>query len=1460
MSALPPNFDIDIIPSATDRHKVLWYYTRYVEDYYNEYRFGHFIMAAYAAVPALLTPDLLYKIWLNFNQYQWGKNPIAIHRIAVSDVLLSPLCREVGYELYEMDEDIRNAFLQWLDIETGDKGTWKSRLLQPAKQIAAFVEEYHQKINPGEQLWGKTYAERQTIDALNYSEPERAQESLWQKFRDAWTKGQQTEGLRLLHILALNDARLDVLYRRENKNALPALKQNAQFAEAWKSLIHENNQGFLKIIQNRPSLLDFIYDKPSADGQSLPVKVPKTVDKAVKKVKKATVYALIVAIDNYINPKYNLKGCINDAILLKKTVEDFCKTQGFPLKLTLLTDREATFKAVSQQIEHFKNARNDDYCFFYFSGHEAHDKNQKTNDGRHLILHDTKVENSETHFRQLTLENLFYDIILENNAQCVLVFDTHEVQSEQFKEDLFKGNLRKNADILRGSMVILNASRVAETTLETMIGDKQHGVFTYSMVETLQEENFKISYKSLIEKVKLKVRNRNKDDKQNPFIEAFPNNAADLQFLNDTTLPSKKSYIVSYSTNNGWILNIGHIHGVPLYTEGLAIELSNGLKANVLETNVTYCKLEELDELDKMKQYEAYASLPIEPLRLSIKLNNEEDAAIRDKLLKELTNFPDIVIQEVAQYEVQVVKNALTLTQPEQITPIFKSDNPFDELSIIDFFKKIQDVALWEHRYNWSNSIDEKPDFKIDLLDYQGQAIENSTLKLQEDNTKNTVKFALTNRNANPLWVCVLYFSNDFSIVNLTPANVLLQADHTHFVNYQGEDTIEFTVEHDEVVQGIIEFKERFKIIISTEEFDLDMFNKQGLVRDKEQVLKTRAIGRPAKELPKLWQSFSIDIKLIDTVAIAKIKETIQQLIVAEKIEQAIYATYNWMNYRIKHERNVKSPSLVMSEIMDIRDKWLKNTEGVEDIGKRILSIVSQNSNTPIEIQEKTTPQYVKTDKKALFLASNTSNAAILQMDAELGRCLEVSQSNKSVIKPKSERTTTPASLQIALLKNKPQIVHFASSSDNNPVGIYATDLEGNNIPLNIKQLGYLFTLCLRKFNIDLILFNRCATAEQAKIISEAGIPYVVVINRQLNDDQANDFIKGFYTNLSENIDYETSFNLTKTGMAAFLKDSEIAILYKNTEGLVSNANEPDPYIRYVQAAPNTINRLLYDSEHTTTLQKTLIRQEGEPPVDDEHANAVYDNVGIFLEYLQGEHNWLSLDNKGCDIPINIHYDRNYGNIFWDGQNLVIGDGDGKAFNKFAYSLPVVSAALAKGISFIAKLKFKDQSGSLSVNIADVLATAIKQKHLNQTADTADWLIGEDVYTGTFGGKAFRSLKAPDDKTLVGQPQPVHMKNLLVGETSDGFTHQNAGIPNKAFYLVAIELGTQQAAKLWFAAFKLLKVNAKFLDLYKALIKVVPQFYEKAHQKDVVKTIDMAFEKVGIIEAEKVVKKKAVKK
>ena len=93
-----------------------------------------------------------------------------------------------------------------------------------------------------------------------------------------------------------------------------------------------------------------------------------------------------------------------------------------------------------------------------------------------------------------------------------------------------------------------------------------------------------------------------------------------------------------------------------------------------------------------------------------------------------------------------------------------------------------------------------------------------------------------------------------------------------------------------------------------------------------------------------------------------------------------------------------------------------------------------------------------------------------------------------------------------------------------------------------------------------------------------------------------------------------------------------------------------------------------------------------------------------------------------------VHYGTNYQNAFWNGRQMVYGDGDGKIFASFTSDIDVIGHELTHGVQqFETNLEYKDESGALNESLADVFGIMIKQKVLNQDAGTSDWLIGENV-------------------------------------------------------------------------------------------------------------------------------------
>jgi Zn-dependent metalloprotease len=85
--------------------------------------------------------------------------------------------------------------------------------------------------------------------------------------------------------------------------------------------------------------------------------------------------------------------------------------------------------------------------------------------------------------------------------------------------------------------------------------------------------------------------------------------------------------------------------------------------------------------------------------------------------------------------------------------------------------------------------------------------------------------------------------------------------------------------------------------------------------------------------------------------------------------------------------------------------------------------------------------------------------------------------------------------------------------------------------------------------------------------------------------------------------------------------------------------------------------------------------------------------------------------------------------------------------------------------------------------MSDVFGFLIKQFVKNQTADQADWLIGEGLLAAGVNGVALRSMKDPgsafDDPLLGKDPQPKHMDDFVHTFEDNGGEHINSGIPKR---------------------------------------------------------------------------------
>lgn len=135
-------------------------------------RFGeaHLYLAYHAAFPLALTPDLLYRLWANFQRDIRGK-VLGVPWVAVADLLLSTLCDEVGHELYEMNGSVRNALLSRLK---DDSNFGSQRLNELSDFLLEYVRQKIQSDDPDT----RDFAQSQQWTALAYTQPSKAAHEL----------------------------------------------------------------------------------------------------------------------------------------------------------------------------------------------------------------------------------------------------------------------------------------------------------------------------------------------------------------------------------------------------------------------------------------------------------------------------------------------------------------------------------------------------------------------------------------------------------------------------------------------------------------------------------------------------------------------------------------------------------------------------------------------------------------------------------------------------------------------------------------------------------------------------------------------------------------------------------------------------------------------------------------------------------------------------------------------------------------------------------------------------------------------------------------------------------------------------------------------------------------------------------------------------------------------------------
>jgi Zn-dependent metalloprotease len=251
----------------------------------------------------------------------------------------------------------------------------------------------------------------------------------------------------------------------------------------------------------------------------------------------------------------------------------------------------------------------------------------------------------------------------------------------------------------------------------------------------------------------------------------------------------------------------------------------------------------------------------------------------------------------------------------------------------------------------------------------------------------------------------------------------------------------------------------------------------------------------------------------------------------------------------------------------------------------------------------------------------------------------------------------------------------------------------------------------------------------------------------------------------------------------------------------------------------------------------------------DPSARRAYEQTEKVATFYKKSFGRNSVDNKGKTLVSSIHYSRFYTNAFWDGSQMVYGDGDGLIFLDFTSSNDFIGHELTHGVTqYSAGLIYTDEPGALNESISDVFGSVFRQWEAGQTVTEADWMMGADLMGPTaleHGWKCVRDLSDPGAAHSLSK-QPSDYAHYIPG----GDPHDNSGIANHAFYLAAMAIGGaswETSGKIWYKALTSKKATGKmqFKDFARLTVDAAKTLFPR--DAKIADAVKQAWTTVGVI-------------
>ncbi|MEH2336006.1 caspase family protein [Nostoc sp.] len=506
------------------------------------------------------------------------------------------------------------------------------------------------------------------------------------------------------------------------------------------------------------------------------------------------IYALLVGIDEYLNPGNTLNGCVSDIEAVKRFLNSRLKYQPHIEKLI---NEQATRQAVINKFEnHLCQAGKNDVVLFYFCGHGSqelaapefyvleYDKEPDKKKLETIVCYDSRtVDENGNEIRDLADKELRYLIakVAKNQPHILVVYDcchsssgTRDTDRKErvrrlptdsrppraynqfcFASDPAIAHNLKQGIFPEGPHVFMSACLHTETAKE--INDehgKGRGLFSYFLIKELNSLNAALSYPDLLNEVKGQVHSRRRD--QTPQLEPIAMSSQDLNrmaFLGDAEVikPREPYFNLIYrqeipdQQSAEWIVTGGETQflqvdsELAVYPENCTFDEIKGKFRKLGDVRITDVRIEESvvkfisePELSKDSAYKAVLTKrPLPTVRFYFEGDTEALAQVEEKLVNSLVVGIERNRSKSHQYRLYAREQQFEITDADDRLLVVAIEGN-GKYDVNKAVKQVEHIARWTKTRLLQNPNSSIPNDAIDIeITYNNKVYTNSDLRLE---------------------------------------------------------------------------------------------------------------------------------------------------------------------------------------------------------------------------------------------------------------------------------------------------------------------------------------------------------------------------------------------------------------------------------------------------------------------------------------------------------------------------------------------------------------------------------------------------------------------------------------------------------------------------------------------------------------------------------------------------------